>query len=82
MRDLGECLKLDADNLPSAVHLSSVQASKPSSENYGLIRYRGNLLAHCQTFIAHWCIKSLYMDLLQLKGCTSKLCLLVFVLFK
>ena len=34
MVDLGECLSLDADNLPSAVYLSTVQTPQPSSEGY------------------------------------------------
>ena len=29
MLDLGECLSLDADNLPSLVYLSPVQTQKP-----------------------------------------------------
>ena len=46
MFDLGECLLLDADTLPSAVHLSSVQTPQPSSENLGLMRRRGDLSGH------------------------------------
>ena len=44
--DFGEFLSLDADNLPSAVYLSSVHTPQPSSENLGLMRYRGNLSGH------------------------------------
>ena len=46
MLDLGECLLLDADYLPSEVGLSSVQISQPSSKNLGLMRYRGDLSGH------------------------------------
>ena len=34
--DLGECLSLKLDNLPSAVYLSSLQTPQPSNENLGL----------------------------------------------
>ena len=44
--DLRECLSLDADNLPSAVYLSFVHTPKPSSENLGLMMYRGDLFGH------------------------------------
>ena len=40
--DLLQCLLLDGDILPSAVHLSSVQTQQTSSENLRLMRYRGN----------------------------------------
>ena len=46
MPDLEERLSLDADNLTSAVYLSSVQTSQPSSENHGLMRYRANFCGH------------------------------------
>ena len=46
MLELGEFPSLDADNLPFAVHLSSVQTPQPSSENLCLIRYCGDLLGH------------------------------------
>ena len=46
MLDLGECLSMDADNLPSAIYLSSVHPSQPSSKNLGLMRYRGDMLKH------------------------------------
>ena len=38
------CLSLAADNLPSAVRLSSVLTPQPFSENVGLMRYIGDLL--------------------------------------
>ena len=44
MHDLGDCLSLDANNLPSAVYLSSVETPQPSSENLGLMRYWGNFV--------------------------------------
>ena len=34
MLDLGECLLLDTDNSPSAVHPSSVKTQEPSSDGY------------------------------------------------
>ena len=44
--DLGECLSLDADNLPSAVHLSLVQTLQVYCENLRLKRYWGDILGH------------------------------------
>ena len=49
MLDFGECLSLDANNLPSAVYLSSVQTPQPTSENFGPMRYRGDLLGECKS---------------------------------
>ena len=46
MPELGVCLLLNADNLPSAVYLSSVQTPQPSSENLSLMRYMANFLGH------------------------------------
>ena len=46
MLDLGECLSLDAYNVPSAVYLSSVQNPQPSSGNLGLMMYRANFSGH------------------------------------
>ena len=37
MLDLGECLLLDADNLPSAVHLLAVQTPQPSNNVFFLL---------------------------------------------
>ena len=46
MSDDRECLLLKANNLPSAFFLSSVQTTQKSSENVGLMRYRGDF--ECQ----------------------------------
>ena len=46
MLDLRESLLLDPDILTSAVYLSSVQTPQPSSENLGLMTYRGDLSGH------------------------------------
>ena len=48
MLDLGECLSLDTDNLPSAVYISPVQNPPPSNDGYFM--FVGIEVVYAQTF--------------------------------
>ena len=68
--DLGECLSLVADDLQSAVYLSTVQTPKPSSENLGLMRYRGDLLGHLVSTDGYFMFAQFGVKQAQIFGCS------------